>query len=359
MGNARLWRADRSTDGSCALRYYNQTPAPAAPKPLPSRIAFGSCAHQDKPQPVLGAVLERKADLFVYLGDNIYGDTRDMDVLRAKYRRLGSKPEFEALRGSVPLLAVWDDHDYGENDAGREYPRKEESKAIFMDFWNVPPDSPRRTHTGIYGAHRYEQDGRALQVILLDTRTFRDPLARRPREGGKPGWKNDYRPESDPARTLLGAEQWAWLEDRLREPADLRILCSSIQFGHEYNGFESWTNLPREQERMIDTIRRTRANGVVFISGDVHWGEISKREIPGGYPLYDVTASGITEDWPDLEGNRHRVGEAVRENHFGMIKIDWAAAPSPVLWLRLVDGKNTVRIEERVELSALRFAEAP
>ena len=144
---------------------------------LPKRIAFGSCGHQAKPQPILDTIVAAKPDLFVYLGDNIYGDTKDMKVLQQKYDLLGAKKEFQRLRAAVPVLSVWDDHDYGWNDAGKEYEFKEESKQIFMDFWNVSQESPRRQHPGIYGSHRFESGGKTLQIILLDTRTFRDALS--------------------------------------------------------------------------------------------------------------------------------------------------------------------------------------
>lgn len=303
---------------------------------LPTRIAFGSCSNQNKPQPVLKAVLAQRPDLFIYLGDNIYGDTKDMSVLAAKYAQLGAKQEFQALRANVPVLSVWDDHDYGWNDAGKEYEFKEESKQIFMDFWQVPQDSPRRKHPGIYGSHRISHGDKTLQIILLDTRTFRDPLKRNNRTNNpEKRFKNDYQPDAS-EKTLLGETQWRWLAGVLKEPADLRIVCSSIQFGHEYNGWESWTNLPNEQQRMVDLIRQTGAEGVLFISGDVHWGEISRREFPGLYPLYDVTASGITEDWHNVEPNRFRIGEAFRSNHFGMLDIDWSGE-GPVVTMSIVD----------------------
>lgn len=333
---------------------------------LPSRVAFGSCGHQDKPQPILNTVVNQDPDLFVYLGDNIYGDTKDMKVLQAKYDTLGSKPEFQNLRAEIPVLSIWDDHDFGWNDAGKEYEFKAESKEIFMDFWKVPEDSDRRKHPGIYGSHRWEQtvaddnrdstqSSRTLQIILLDTRTFRDPLKLNPKpivEGS--GLKNAYQPDADPNKTLLGEAQWAWLESVLSEPADLRIICSSIQFGHEYNGWESWTNLPAEQERMAEVIRKTKANGVLFISGDVHWGEISKRPFTDLYPIYDVTASGLTEEWYNVEPNRLRVGQAYRDNHFGMLEIDWEQKdPKIVMMIVNTDGKECVRHE--VLLSELQL----
>jgi alkaline phosphatase D len=325
--------------------------------PLPGRIAFGSCSDQNKPQPVLTAVVKEAPDLFLYLGDNIYGDTEDMNLLAAKYRTLGARPEFIALRAAMPVLAVWDDHDYGANDAGREYPRKAESKELFQDFWQVGLDRSSRTRPGIYDIHTMTDGRRTLQVILLDTRTFRDPLKRNPKKPapGSP-WKNDYEPDPDPAKTLLGAEQWAWLEQQLRQPADLRLVCSSIQFGHEYNGWESWTNLPAERQRMTDLIRATRANGVVFLSGDVHWGEISRRMEWGdqGYALHDVTASGINKDWHNIEPNRHRVGHGVPEHHFGLMEIDWGA-PKPVLEMHIVNQQGQRRVSHRVGLDSLVF----
>lgn len=327
-------------------------PAPVpAVNPLISRIAFGSCSNQDDPLPILRTVLEWEPDLFVYLGDNIYGDTRDMKVLEAKYAKFGAKKEFQALRAAMPTVATWDDHDYGDNDAGKEFPFKAESKEIFLKFWNEPNPSPRREHEGIYTSYRFEDPmvGRTLQIILLDTRTFRDQPLRNPFGS----WKNDYLPDTNPEKTILGANQWDWLKDRLLEPADLRIIGSSIQFGHEYNGWESWTNFPPELIRMVDLITETKANGVVFISGDVHWGELSILKTPNCYPLHDLTASGLNRDWENVEPNRNRFGEACQDFHFGMLDINWSGNPS--VQLRIHDMTGRGRIRKTVRLSELRF----
>ncbi|MCB0566361.1 MAG: hypothetical protein KDD01_18480, partial [Phaeodactylibacter sp.] len=111
-----------------------QNDKPPTDAPPTIRIAFGSCAHQDKDQPLLNVAAALNPDVFLFLGDNIYGDTRDMDTLRAKYAKLAAKAEFQNLCNQTRVLAVWDDHDYGENDSGRHYPFKAESKEIFMDF---------------------------------------------------------------------------------------------------------------------------------------------------------------------------------------------------------------------------------
>lgn len=305
-----------------------------------SRIAFGSCADEAKDQPILYKVVEEHPDLFIYLGDNIYGDTRNMKRLAKKYEKLARKPSFQALCASTPILATWDDHDFGENDAGRHYPMKEESEEIFLDFWKEPTHSMRREHPGVYHARVLGEEGKRVQVILLDTRTFRDDLVEK--EGKE--WKNDYQPNQNPDSTFLGEAQWAWLEAQLMVPAEIRIIASSNQFSHAYNGWESWNNVPHEQKRMIELIQKRRAEGVLFISGDVHWGELSRREVDKGYPLYDLTSSGITQTWSSVEENEYRIGEPMRDVNFGLIEIDWTLAdPSISLVLKDVAGQTVLQ----------------
>ena len=112
-------------------------------------IAFGSCGHQDKPISILKDVAKTKPDYFIFLGDNIYGDTRDMKLLESKYQQLGNNKNYKALKKKTKILATWDDHDFGENDAGKYYPKKQESKELFLDFFEEPKNSERRTREGI------------------------------------------------------------------------------------------------------------------------------------------------------------------------------------------------------------------
>lgn len=321
----------------------------AQDKPQISRIAFGSCSHQDKDQPILWKVADKDPDLFIYLGDNIYGDTEDMAILREKYGDLGAKPEFQNLRETAEIQAVWDDHDYGINDGGRHYPKKAESKAIFLDFWKEPETSTRFKHEGIYHSIFYGQGENRLQLILLDTRTFRDDLIWR--EKGDEGTKHDYKPNPSPDSTMLGEAQWAWLEQQFNKPAAVRLIATSTQFSHQYNGYESWTNVPHEQQRMIDLIAKTNANGVIFISGDVHWGELSARPTKA-YTLYDVTSSGLTQRWGSTEPNRYRIGRVIRKNNFGMIEIDWEARK---MHLQLYNKKGKRKVGHWVKFSELGF----
>jgi len=325
-------------------------------KPI-ARIAAGSCARQDKPQPLWEAVAAFRPDVLLMLGDNIYGDTEDMDLLREKYAKLAAQPGFAALRRTVPIVAVWDDHDYGANDAGREYPRKRESQQVFCDFFGIAADAPVRTQAGIHRAVTVGPPGRRVQFICLDTRYHRSPLNVIPRAERVKG-RGPYRPVVDPDATLLGAEQWAWLERALHEPAELRIVLSSIQVVAEDHQWERWGNFPSERARLLRTIRAAGAAGVIIVSGDRHSGEISRMP-PGDealeYPLYDLTASSINQpnrfNGPD-DPNRLRLGPWRRGVNFGTIEIDWEA-DAPAVTLALRDEQAAVFHAERVLLSTL------
>jgi len=321
-----------------------------------SKIAFGSCGNQDHSLPILNVAAKNGPNLFIFLGDNIYGDTDDMNTLREKYAKLAAKPSFRKLKRKTRLLATWDDHDFGRNDAGRHYPHKERSKDIFLEFFEEPLESERRKHPGIYTSYEFNTNGKTLQIIMLDGRTFRDDLRRYKGEekDAKFFYDLDYLPHQTADSTLLGEDQWNWLEQELRKPADLRLICSGTQFGIEFNGYEAWANFPHEQKRMLDLIKRTRANGVLFLTGDVHYAEISKLTVEGLYPVYDATSSGLSSKWDFATPNNNRIKGPVMENHFGLLTIDWNK-PDPTITIEVRDVKDRKRIEHQIRLSEISF----
>ena len=332
-----------------------------------SRIAFGSCAKQDQPQPIWDAVVETQPQLFLFLGDNIYADTKDIAVMRAKYRQLGEQPGYRKLKRTCPVLATWDDHDYGADDSGADYPMKRQSQQAFLDFFEVPADDPRRHREGVYGARVFGPEGRRAQVILLDTRYFRSPLKTGYR-AGEPGegLRGRYLPNTDPGTTILGDAQWQWLEEQLKVPAELRIVASSFQVVASDHAWEAWANFPHERERLLRLVRDTRASGVIFLSGDRHLAEISRlpADAPGGvgYPLYDITSSSLNAPSGNKtkagtrfgnEINTHAVGRTYFEVNFGTIHVDWEQA-DPVVRAQVRDEAGDVVLQQRLRLSELR-----
>ena len=321
-----------------------------------TRFAFGSCYQQAEPCPLLFELLPRAPQLYLALGDNVYGDSPDPEVLRSAYRQLAAQPEWRALAQATRFLATWDDHDYGANDAGREYPSGAASKALLLDFFGEPEDSARRTREGLYHSHLFGPPERRVQLLLLDLRSFRDPLDPR-REQLYPEM-GDYVPHP-PERTpqFLGEAQWRWLEEQLRQPARLRFVASSTQLVVGHNGYEAWINYPAERERFFELVRRTRAEGVIVLSGDTHYAELNVEDRAGLYPLYDLTSSALNQRWESLGPSDRRLGPGYNEANFGCVEIDWEQ-PQPAVKLAVygVGGKRPIALE--VPLSELSFAHA-
>jgi alkaline phosphatase D len=330
---------------SAAVRVEPPRPAPAAAPvaapaavvapvavPPPFRIAFGSCNDSRLPQTFWGPIRAQHPDVWIWLGDNVYADTEDMAVMRQLYDGVRAEPGYAALRAEVRVIGTWDDHDYGHNNAGREYPRRAEAQQVLLDFLDEPAGSPRRAQQGVYASYDFGVPPHQVRVILLDTRYHRDP----------PG----------PTGDLLGPVQWAWLEQQLRRSsATVNVIGSSIQVVPDEHRFEKWANFPAARARLLQLIAQSAASNVVIISGDRHFAEISRLVLqPSGATLYDVTSSSLNRPWRGAsEVNHHRVGELYPRANFGLAEVDWTAMQ---LLLQVRDETGAVRIEQRVPLQA-------
>lgn len=272
------------------------------------RIAFGSCLRQDLPQPIWEGVNRCDPDLWIWLGDNIYGDTGDFDALSGKYDLVKAQAGYAALRQKAQIMGTWDDHDFGKNNGGKEFEGKVAAQRALLDFLDEPADSPRRKQEGVYWTQRYGSGERTVRVILLDVRYHRD----------EPGM-----PDGD----VLGRVQWDWLKRVLEQKdAQVTLIASGIQVLPEDHRYEKWAQFPEARERLFSLIAETGGKGVVFLSGDRHISEFSQHRPTGSaYPLHEFTSSSLTHAWKQFPGepNRHRVGEVYSENNFGLLEIDW------------------------------------
>ena len=283
-------------------------------------IAFGSCNKQDLENHLWDDILGMQPDLWIWGGDNIYADTDNMDIMRKMYAAQDQVPGYRKLKKSTPVLGTWDDHDYGLNDGGVEFAAKAASQQEFLDFLNVPKNDLRRSREGVYGVQDYELPDGRVRVLILDTRYFRSPLVRDTLT------QKRYAPDFSGKGTVLGEEQWKWLEGQLRSSqADFNLIVSSIQFLSSEHGFECWGNFPNDVERMEALISSSGARGILFLSGDRHISEFSRKTLPGlSYPLVDFTSSGLTHAYREFKGepNPFRVGEVVATESFGWVSIN-------------------------------------
>jgi alkaline phosphatase D len=300
-----------------------------------SRIVFASCCHQSKPAPIFDAIVRYRPQLFVWMGDVIYGDSANVAVLREKYQLQQFRPSYRSLCELCPVIGTWDDHDYGANDAGREYPMKAESQAAFLDFLQEPVPSKRRQQQGIYATYVYGPVGQQIRLILLDTRYFRDQVG------------------SDGA--LLGEAQWQWFERTLQHSkAQIHVVVSSIQVVAEEHRFEKWASFPKERLRLLRMLAQPKMPPVVILSGDRHLAEISQAPAEWvGYPLYEITSSALKQSRGsnNKEVNRYRVGKNYGYNNFGSLNIDWSRKP-PVITGLIHDADGAVVRSHPIPLPA-------
>lgn len=281
---------------------------------LPSVIALGSCNDEEKDQPLWNDILQQDPDLWVWLGDNIYADTDDQASFREQYDKQLANADYTLFRKKVPMIGIWDDHDYGLNDGGKEFTAKEVSKKEMMRFLGVPDNDEVWSHEGAYSAARFGKDGKSLNIILLDARWFRDPVER---------VKGVYQPRGD--SDILGEEQWAWLEKQLSTPGDIAIIGSGIQFIPQEHPYEKWANFPAASQRLFDLIDNSPIRQIVLVSGDRHLAEVSKTVTKGGRTVWELTTSGMTHAYrgEPKEVNTHRVGPVIARLNYGILRINW------------------------------------
>lgn len=243
-------------------------------------VCFGSCSRwvEDPVQPIWPVVQGLKPDLFFWLGDNIYGDALDTDILAEEYRRQREVPGLQPLIRNVPQLATWDDHDFALNNSDRTNPVKEDALRVFKHYWPNPSYGLENT-PGVFFKYSYG----GVDFFFLDGRYHRDP---------------NIAPDT-PEKTHLGAEQLAWLKAGLKESkATFKVLLSGSGFnvGKEFGG-DSWASYLHERDALFDYIRDESISGVLLLSGDTHVGELNAMpwSDKGGYDLYELVSSPLAQ----------------------------------------------------------------
>jgi len=222
------------------------------------------------------------SDVFIYLGDNIYGDD-GVEIIswfpkhwiwyrNILYNKLSCRHSFQKFVSRTNyVLSMWDDHDYGADNEGKDNPIQSESQAKFLDFWRIPKYSERRRDVGIYGSYRFNASGSSVLIILPDVRSF-----------------SDF-PQTENAK-LLGESQWNWLEDTIRsKKSDIIIVATGTQFVDESVTSDAsiWSNFPHEKRRLESLLN---PSNTIFVSGDVHRAGIMKSS--SGF--LDITSSPLS-----------------------------------------------------------------
>jgi alkaline phosphatase D len=314
------------------------------------RLAFGSCNRQTLPQPLWPLVAARAPDAWAWLGDIVYADHAVFAKIRipatlpevaAAYSAQAAHAGYAAFAAALPVVGVWDDHDMGHNDGGGsvEEAYRVASKGLLLDFLGEAAGSARRARPGAHTSYfllpsspaagtpaRMLSADRATpgaplpplppgpyaHLILLDVRYSRDDFA--PRPWAVPAASGSSRQD------MLGEAQWQWLEEQLQlgaaRPASFTIITSGVQVlpAGDAPVTEGWVRHPASQARLLAllALHAPALGRVIFLSGDVHFGELSElRALPGVRsdssssgsappPLFELTSSGMTHSWGGL-----------------------------------------------------------
>jgi len=271
------------------------------------KIGIGSCLDQDFPQPIWQPIEEENLDYFIFLGDNVYGDSIFENLYKMK--RAYSKQEklLPDFLDQTDIFAIWDDHDYGKNDGGSDYKYKKLAENLFLDFWNVPINDVRRSREGIYFSENKVFFNRKYKLIFLDTRYFRSQLK---------GKKGSYQKNNDESSTILGKEQWTWLEKELNSNFDYLFIFSSIQIIPEDHGFEKWSNFPNDRTKLLKILEKYKDRTILF-SGDRHRSGIYKRN-----GIIEITSSSMNKPGSSFfETDKYLIGETYPQENYSVLKI--------------------------------------
>lgn len=275
-----------------------------------TRIGIIGCHNQHGFAPAIPYMANQlKPEFVIWVGDNVYADTEtDPEHIRKQLEVLEQKDGFAELRAGSQFLVTWDDHDYGLNNAGKDYPFKKESLAIHREFWELEKAVPAE-QDGIYNAYMAAlPNGKRLQFIMLDARYNRD----------KPGRNAD----------ALGENQWKWLEEQLKQPADFRILVSGQQvLINRPSRWEAWAKLGRSRDRLIGLLKTHKVDNAIFITGDQHYVEVLRSPKNIDFKTIEIMAAGINKnERPGMAANR--IGKAdIAIHNAPLLEIHWTAEP--------------------------------
>ena len=284
-------------------------------------LGFGSCLHQDRSMAILKTIEKKELDLFMFIGDNVYGDQKDgeLDKLIRTYKQQYNN--LENFLKNVSTEFIWDDHDFGLNDGGSDYRYKDRAKELFLETWKIPSQDPRRLRDGLYFDKMIEKNGLKVHLIFLDNRTFKSEW-KLTDEFNKEG-KERYVEDFDPDKTLLGKKQWQWLKDKLNEDSNIKIILSSLQILSLGHGWESWDKLPLERERLFNLIDESNVSNLFIFSGDRHRGGFYSFKTDDNNDIYEFTSSSLNLPIPfnTEEKGPLRIGSTYRKANFGVVRI--------------------------------------
>ena len=271
------------------------------------KIGLGSCLDQDYPQPIWQSIKKEDLNYFIFLGDNVYGDTRYGSLRKMKSAYDKQKKVLPDFLNDISIFSIWDDHDFGINDGGADYRFKRQAQELYLDFWDITKDDDRSNREGIYFSKNEIFFDKKFKFIFLDTRFFRSKLK---------GKKSNYIENIEPDATILGNAQWTWLENELKSDFDFLFIFSSIQIIAKDHRFEKWSNFPNERAKLFELLEKFNDKTILF-SGDRHRAGIYRKN-----GIIEVTSSSMNKPGSSFsETDSYLIGKTYPQENYGVLEI--------------------------------------
>ena len=271
------------------------------------KIGLGSCLDQDYPQPIWQSIEKEDLNYFIFLGDNVYGDTRNGSLGKMKSAYDKQKKVLPDFLNDISIFSIWDDHDFGINDGGADYRFKRRAQELYLDFWEITKDDDRSNREGIYFSENKVFFDKKFKFIFLDTRFFRSKLK---------GKKSNYIENIEPDATILGNAQWTWLENELKSDFDFLFIFSSIQIIAKDHRFEKWSNFPNERAKLFELLEKFNDKTILF-SGDRHRAGIYRKN-----GIIEVTSSSMNKPGSSFsETDSYLIGKTYPQENYGVLEV--------------------------------------
>ena len=271
------------------------------------KIGLGSCLDQDYPQPIWQSIKKEDLNYFIFLGDNVYGDTRYGSLRKMKSAYDKQKKVLPDFLNDISIFSIWDDHDFGINDGGADYRFKRQAQELYLDFWDITKDDDRSNREGIYFSKNEIFFNKKFKFIFLDTRFFRSKLK---------GKKSNYIENIEPDATILGNAQWTRLENELKSDFDFLFIFSSIQIIAKDHRFEKWNNFPNERLKLFELLKQFNDKTILF-SGDRHRAGIYRKN-----GIIEVTSSSMNKPGSSFnETDSYLIGKTYPQENYGVVEI--------------------------------------
>lgn len=280
-------------------------------------FATGSCAYTKEPETdseeyrgiyhIYNSIAALKPDFMLWLGDNIYFENSDItsrEGMLHRYTFSRGNPYLQKLLRTSHHYAIWDDHDYGPNDADSSFKNKAISNEMFNLFWCN--NDLRRFNRNNSIANVFSWND--ADFFLLDDRTFRAPA------------KN-----ARANKQLLGKEQINWLIKELkRSNAIFKFISMGGQILNPDKVSENYSKYKKEWKYLLSELDKSGVGGILLLTGDRHFSEVTMMTRDGKYPLYELTCSPLTSSVTKKEVGKNKLrvnGSLITERNFSIITI--------------------------------------